>query len=172
MTPVIRIDDEVMDALNKRAIHLGNAFVTPNDILRGVLELDVNAKALAKQVVEPKPSPAPIVPARLVVLQQHPPPKSVDGKTLAHSINAFAESHVPRIKYEGMHTAIDVLTACQSLDREDYDFHYDIIAYKGDGVYIQRKPGRGYRTSAEETKTMMRQAGFTFAPKKTRTMQR
>ncbi len=42
MTPVIRVDDEVMEALNKRALNLGNAFVTPNDILKKVLGLEVN----------------------------------------------------------------------------------------------------------------------------------
>ncbi len=49
MTPVIRIDDQVMDALNKRAIHLGNAFVTPNDLLRIVLGLD--SKDFVEEVV-------------------------------------------------------------------------------------------------------------------------
>ncbi len=44
MTPVLRIDDQVMDELNKRAIRLGNAFVTPNDILIIVLGLDMGAK--------------------------------------------------------------------------------------------------------------------------------
>lgn len=40
MTPVIRVDDQVVDELNKRAIRLGTAFVTPNDILRIILGLD------------------------------------------------------------------------------------------------------------------------------------
>ena len=98
--------------------------------------------------------------------RQHPPPKSVDGKILARSINAFCKSRVPQIKYEGMCTAIDALTTCRSPVKDkygytDYEFHYDIIAYKRDGVYIERKSGRGYRTSAEETKAMRRQAGFT-----------
>ncbi len=48
MTPVIRTDDQVMDELNRRAIHLGNAFVTPNDIIRIVLGLDVNMQAKAR----------------------------------------------------------------------------------------------------------------------------
>jgi hypothetical protein len=38
--PVIRIDDEVMDELKKRAIALGLVFEPPNVTLRGILGLD------------------------------------------------------------------------------------------------------------------------------------
>lgn len=41
MTPVIRIDDQVMDELKKRAIALGLVFEPPNTTLRRVLGLDV-----------------------------------------------------------------------------------------------------------------------------------
>ena len=40
MTPVIRIDDEVMSTLKKRAIELGLVFESPNATLRRVLGLD------------------------------------------------------------------------------------------------------------------------------------
>ena len=40
MTPVIRIDDEVMDELKKRAVNLGLVFEPPNATLRRVLSLD------------------------------------------------------------------------------------------------------------------------------------
>ncbi len=40
MTPVIRIDDEVMKALKKRAVELGLVFEPPNTTLRIVLGLD------------------------------------------------------------------------------------------------------------------------------------
>ncbi|MDO8806619.1 MAG: hypothetical protein Q7R35_19575, partial [Elusimicrobiota bacterium] len=40
MTPVIRIDAEVMSELEKRAIMLRKVFGTPNDVLRGILGLD------------------------------------------------------------------------------------------------------------------------------------
>lgn len=97
---------------------------------------------------------------------RHPPPKSVDGRTLTTAIFAFCKNHRPEIKFIGRRTAIDALTACKSPEKDkygyqDYEFHYDIVAYKRDGVYIERKSGRGYRTSAEETKAMRRQAGFT-----------
>ncbi len=49
MTPVIRIDDEVMDELKKRAIHLGLIFGTPNEVLRSILKLDKQGN-LDKQV--------------------------------------------------------------------------------------------------------------------------
>ena len=52
MTPVIRIDDEVMGELEKRAVHLGLVFGTPNATLRRVLGLDVDAKALVDKIVE------------------------------------------------------------------------------------------------------------------------
>jgi hypothetical protein len=40
MTPVIRIDDEVMGELKRRAVDLGLIFGTPNEVLRGILGLD------------------------------------------------------------------------------------------------------------------------------------
>ncbi len=40
MTPVIRIDDEVMGELKKRAVNLGLVFEPPNTVLRMVLGLD------------------------------------------------------------------------------------------------------------------------------------
>ena len=46
MTPVIRIDDQVMDELKKRAVDLGLVFEPPNATLRIVLDLDMDAKAL------------------------------------------------------------------------------------------------------------------------------
>jgi len=52
MTPVIRIDDEVMDELKKRAVNLGLVFEPPNTTLRRVLGLDVDAKALVDKIVE------------------------------------------------------------------------------------------------------------------------
>ena len=58
MTPVIRIDKEVMDELKKRAIDLGLVFEPPNATLRGVLGLEVKrpvyrtVENTAKQVVE------------------------------------------------------------------------------------------------------------------------
>ena len=42
MTPVIRIDDEVMNELKKRAIDFGLVFEPPNVTLRNILELDIN----------------------------------------------------------------------------------------------------------------------------------
>lgn len=52
MTPVIRIDDEVMDSLKKRAIDLGLVFEPPNATLRRILGLDADAKRLVDQIVE------------------------------------------------------------------------------------------------------------------------
>ncbi len=43
MAPVIRIDDQVMDWLRKRAIELGMVFETPNAVIRRVLDLDSQA---------------------------------------------------------------------------------------------------------------------------------
>jgi hypothetical protein len=55
MTPVIRIDDEVMDELKKRAIGLGLVFEPPNATLRRVLGLDARdvkeMKAVADEIV-------------------------------------------------------------------------------------------------------------------------
>ena len=42
MTPVIRIDDEVMNELKKRAIDFDLVFEPPNVALRNILELDIN----------------------------------------------------------------------------------------------------------------------------------
>jgi len=39
MPPVIRIDDQVMEELQKRAVQLGLVFGTPNEVLRRVFQL-------------------------------------------------------------------------------------------------------------------------------------
>jgi len=52
MTPVIRIDDEVMDSLKKRAIDLGLVFEPPNATLRRILGLDADEKRLVDQIVK------------------------------------------------------------------------------------------------------------------------
>ena len=88
----------------------------------------------------------------------HPPVKALDGKALG-SISSFARNHNPPLKYEGMRTAIDVLTACKSPDNSDYDFHYD-VDYRKDGVYVVRKQGPGYRTFQRDVDDMRRKAGF------------
>lgn len=90
---------------------------------------------------------------------QHPPVKSLDGTVLATSISLFARNHNPPLKYEGMRTAIDVLTACKSPAGDDYDFHYN-VDYRQDGIYIERKQGRGYRTLQAEVDAMRTKAGF------------
>ena len=90
---------------------------------------------------------------------QHPPVKSLDGTILATSISLFARNHNPPLKYEGMRTAIDVLTACKSPAGDDYDFHYD-VDYRRDGIYIERKQGLGYRTMQAEVDAMRAKAGF------------
>ncbi|MBI4303303.1 MAG: hypothetical protein HY665_03060 [Chloroflexi bacterium] len=57
MTPVIRVDDQVMDELKKRAIGLGLVFEPPNATLRRVLGLDTavmdakDMKAVADGIV-------------------------------------------------------------------------------------------------------------------------
>jgi hypothetical protein len=51
MTPVIRIDDSVMDALKSEAVKRGMVFGTPNDVLKAVLR--VGAAAV---VASPNPS--------------------------------------------------------------------------------------------------------------------
>jgi hypothetical protein len=57
MTPVIRIDDEVMDELKKRAIGLGLVFEPPNATLRRILGLDAavrdmkEMRAVADEIV-------------------------------------------------------------------------------------------------------------------------
>lgn len=107
--------------------------------------------AAAEKVGSTEPA---LTPKRVKI--QHPPVKTLDGRILG-SILDFARNHNPPLKYEGMRTAIDVLTACKSPDGDDYDFHYD-IDYRQDGVYIERKQGRGYRTLAEEVYAMRRKA--------------
>ncbi len=52
MTPVIRIDDQVMNELKKRAIGLGLVFEPPNATLRIILGLDAAMKAIADEIVE------------------------------------------------------------------------------------------------------------------------
>jgi hypothetical protein len=47
MTPVIRIDDEVMNELKRRAVDLGLVFEPPNATLRRVLGLDARAELQA-----------------------------------------------------------------------------------------------------------------------------
>ena len=47
MTPVIRIDNQVMEGLKKQAIALNLVFGTPNEVLRAILVLD--RKTLAEQ---------------------------------------------------------------------------------------------------------------------------
>ncbi len=58
MTPVIRIDDEVMDELKKRAVNFGLVFEPPNTTLRRVLSLDAenslsssDMKSIASKIV-------------------------------------------------------------------------------------------------------------------------
>ena len=92
-------------------------------------------------------------------MTKHPPPKSPDGRTLAPSIRDFALNHNPPLKYEGMRTAIDALTAGKSPEGSDYDFHYE-VDYRRDGVYIKLKQGRGHRTFAKEVEKMRQKAGF------------
>ncbi|GEM_PF-709469 len=88
---------------------------------------------------------------------RYPPLKSFNGEVLARTIKVFADHHNPRIKYEGMHNAIDALTACKSPKGKDYNFHFD-VDYRHDGIRIQRKQGRGYRTLSTERDKMQRQA--------------
>jgi len=134
------------------------------------LALEKGEHSLAKQIVDTvrdvkrmpssPPSSTAVKPAikPLPRPKSHPPVKSwPDGGFLAESIRAFAIFHKPPLKYEGMHTAIDVLTACRSPEGDWYDFHYEIKAYKrNDGVYIQKVPGKGHRTSPEDTDNLER----------------
>lgn len=94
-------------------------------------------------------------------IRKHPPVKSEDGKLLAPSIHSFARNHNPEIKYEGMRNAIDVLTACHSLEGLEHSFHYEIIRYQKDGVYIKKIYSRGFRTNKEDVLELRRKAGFT-----------
>jgi len=102
---------------------------------------------------------------RIRKAKRHPQVKDEYGTVLADSINAFAGMHNPPIKYEGMRNALDVLTACKSPDGSDYDFHYEIIKYRPDGVYIRRVSGPGHRTSNEEMKELIRH-GYNSAASK------
>ena len=52
MAPVIRIDDEVMDKLKKRAIDLGLVFSTPNEVLRAVLGLIRQEDTVASRSID------------------------------------------------------------------------------------------------------------------------
>jgi len=52
MTPVIRIDDEVMDELKRRAVQLGLVFESPNATIRKVLGLD------SKTAIQPEATPS------------------------------------------------------------------------------------------------------------------
>ena len=54
MTPVIRVDDEVMNELKKRAVNLGLVFEPPNTTMRRVLGLDVGAKATDMKAIADK----------------------------------------------------------------------------------------------------------------------
>jgi hypothetical protein len=92
-------------------------------------------------------------------MTRHPPVKSLDGSILAPSIRKYALKHKPPLKYNSMRTAIDSLTACKSPEGNDYDFHYD-VDYRRDGVYIELKQGKGYRTRSQEVKAMRKRAGF------------
>jgi hypothetical protein len=49
MAPVIRIDDEVLGELKKRAIALGLVFSTPNDVLRVILRIDVDGNGASEE---------------------------------------------------------------------------------------------------------------------------
>lgn len=126
------------------------------------LMLSTNEKSVAEMIVKSLPGANPdqklsqisLVPKTTTKSRahRHPPVKSwPNGEFLADSIHSFAVHHDPPLKYEGMHTALDVLTACFSPEGEPYDFHYEIKAYKADGVYIQRVPRKGHRTSADDT---------------------
>lgn len=87
---------------------------------------------------------------------RHPPVKSFpDGGFLATTICEFAREHKPEIKYEQMINALDSLTACWSLNKIPCDFHYEIMDYKNDGVYIKRVEAKGHRTSQEQMKQII-----------------
>jgi hypothetical protein len=55
MAPVIRIDDEVMEALKQHAIRLGLVFESPNATLRAILELDHKNKETSDYIKEDDP---------------------------------------------------------------------------------------------------------------------
>jgi len=52
MTPVIRIDDQVMEELKKKAVNMGLVFGTPNEVLRDMLGLDRNPTVFPNQFIE------------------------------------------------------------------------------------------------------------------------
>ena len=85
--------------------------------------------------------------------KQHPPVKShPDGFLLGESCKAFADKHDPVLKYEGMYTALDVLTACKDMQNHWHNFHYEIMAYKlNDGVYVKKVEGQGHRLNKKQT---------------------
>ncbi len=88
--------------------------------------------------------------------RQHPPVYSwPDREFVADSIHSFAVHHDPPLKYEGMRNALDVLTASWSPSGNPQDFHYEIKDYRSDGVFIQRMPGRGHRTTALDMRNLI-----------------
>lgn len=141
------------------------------DIFKLYKALSRDQRVVARQLLDvidkAMPDPLPMKKGkRKGHIDRHPPPRSSDGKILASSIYEFCNQHRPPIKYKGMRNAIDTLTTCKSPYREgkeiyyeDHQFHYD-CDYRRDGVYLQRKEGRGYRTSDEDLQRMRRQAGF------------
>jgi hypothetical protein len=52
MTPVIRIDEEVMGELKKKAVDLGLVFSTPNEVLRAVLGLVRQEDTIASRFID------------------------------------------------------------------------------------------------------------------------
>jgi len=52
MTPVIRIDDQVMEELKKRAVNLGLVFGTPNEVLRAIFTLDKQGNGEVSKFVD------------------------------------------------------------------------------------------------------------------------
>ena len=78
MPPVIRIDDEVMHELKKRAIDLGLVFEPPNVVLRRVLGLD------SQTSLQPQAAGAPIrgkeTTAKMTTLVIHAPWNNPHGK--------------------------------------------------------------------------------------------
>jgi hypothetical protein len=155
MARTIRIDDEVWRQLQQRAQPLVD---TPNDVLRRVFALDKPILSgshtdIMERDIEVKNGKPLFKRTRKAKL--HPPVKNENGTVIGHSIKAFADNHVPPIKYEGMRNAIDVLTACKSPNGKDYDFHYEIVKYvENDGIYVRRMMGPGHRTSNEEMRKL------------------
>jgi hypothetical protein len=52
MTTIIRIDDEVMNELKKRAVNFGLVFEPPNTTLRRVLGLDEDTKIIIDKIIQ------------------------------------------------------------------------------------------------------------------------